>query len=190
MTSEEKRLRVRLARQPVPVPVLVLALTLVMALGTGAAEQKSCPVDKRVGLSLVYSTNRTGHPKLKTRLEQPTDNAAWNLDIELWTTKCESTGQSQIVLSASMDGPQQGGGDSKILHPDYTGPELTALMKIGTRVVRGKDWQWTDQDGNPPGKGTVVKEVNEAGWVEVQWDHGTQESYRMGNGGKYDLKLA
>lgn len=26
-----------------------------------------------------------------------------------------------------------------------TGPELASLMKIGTRVVRGKDWKWGDQ---------------------------------------------
>ena len=26
-----------------------------------------------------------------------------------------------------------------------SGPELAALMKIGTRVVRGQDWKWGDQ---------------------------------------------
>lgn len=26
-----------------------------------------------------------------------------------------------------------------------SGPELASLMKIGTRVVRGKDWKWGDQ---------------------------------------------
>lgn len=26
-----------------------------------------------------------------------------------------------------------------------SGPELAALMKIGTRVVRGVDWKWGDQ---------------------------------------------
>lgn len=25
------------------------------------------------------------------------------------------------------------------------GPELAAMMKIGTRVVRGQDWKWGDQ---------------------------------------------
>lgn len=28
-----------------------------------------------------------------------------------------------------------------------TGPELAALMKLGTRVVRGADWKWGDQVG-------------------------------------------
>lgn len=26
-----------------------------------------------------------------------------------------------------------------------SGPELAAMMKIGTRVVRGVDWKWGDQ---------------------------------------------
>ena len=26
-----------------------------------------------------------------------------------------------------------------------SGPELAAMMKIGTRVMRGQDWKWGDQ---------------------------------------------
>lgn len=29
--------------------------------------------------------------------------------------------------------------------PDLTGPEISAMLKIGTRVVRGLDWKWGDQ---------------------------------------------
>ena len=31
--------------------------------------------------------------------------------------------------------------------PEYqmTGPEMAALVKIGTRLVRGEDWKWADQ---------------------------------------------
>lgn len=71
-----------------------------------------------------------------------------------------------------------------------TGMELAALMKIGTRVVRGVDWKWGDQDGPPPGEGRVIGELGEDGWIRVQWDNGTTNSYRMGKEGKYDLKLA
>lgn len=38
----------------------------------------------------------------------------------------------------------------------------TFIMKrlhIGTRVVRGVDWKWRDQDGNPPVTGTVIGEL-------------------------------
>ena len=61
-------------------------------------------------------------------------------------------------------------------------------MKIGTRVVRGTDWTWSDQDGN--GEGKVIRELNDNGWIKVQWDNGYEDSYRMGHSGKYDLKLA
>ncbi|XP_064637694.1 E3 ubiquitin-protein ligase HERC2-like isoform X2 [Lineus longissimus] len=71
-----------------------------------------------------------------------------------------------------------------------TGAELAALMKIGTRVVRGVDWKWADQDGPPPSMGTVIGELGEDGWIRVQWDTGSTNSYRMGKEGKYDLKLA
>ncbi|XP_058847598.1 E3 ubiquitin-protein ligase HECTD1-like isoform X3 [Acipenser ruthenus] len=59
----------------------------------------------------------------------------------------------------------------------------------GARVVRGIDWKWRDQDGNPLGEGTVTGEVHN-GWIDVTWDAGGSNSYRMGAEGKYDLKLA
>ena len=84
-------------------------------------------------------------------------------------------------------------------------------MVIGARVVRGLDWKWRDQDGNPQieGKtlnfapcvhldvqwlvssftlGTVTGELHN-GWIDVTWDHGGSNSYRMGAEGKFDLKL-
>ncbi|XP_054270101.1 E3 ubiquitin-protein ligase HERC2 isoform X2 [Macrosteles quadrilineatus] len=77
--------------------------------------------------------------------------------------------------------------------PDLTalsGPEMSRLLKIGTRVVRGIDWKWGDQDGPPPGEGRVIGELGEDGWIRVQWDNGATNSYRMGKEGKFDLKLA
>ena len=39
-------------------------------------------------------------------------------------------------------------------------------MIPGSRVCRGIDWKWKDQDGSPPGLGTVTGEVhNGQGWV-------------------------
>ncbi|KAG5675368.1 hypothetical protein PVAND_005277 [Polypedilum vanderplanki] len=57
----------------------------------------------------------------------------------------------------------------------------------GARVVRGVDWRWDDQDGAT--EGTVTGEIHN-GWIDVKWDHGLRNSYRMGAEGKYDLKLA
>lgn len=44
-----------------------------------------------------------------------------------------------------------------------TGADLAKLMKIGTRIVRGADWKWGDQDGPPPGEGRIISEVGEDG---------------------------
>ncbi|XP_048855280.1 LOW QUALITY PROTEIN: E3 ubiquitin-protein ligase HERC2 [Brienomyrus brachyistius] len=71
-----------------------------------------------------------------------------------------------------------------------SGPELAAMMKIGTRVMRGLDWKWGDQDGPAPALGRVIGELGEDGWIRVQWDTSSTNSYRMGKEGKYDLKLA
>ena len=68
------------------------------------------------------------------------------------------------------------------------GAELAKQMKIGSRVVRGQDWKWGDQDGH--GEGRVIGELGDDGWIRVQWDNASTNSYRMGKEGKYDLKLA
>lgn len=62
-------------------------------------------------------------------------------------------------------------------------------MVIGARVVRGLDWKWRDQDGTPGAEGIVTGELHN-GWIDVTWDHGSSNSYRMGAEGKFDLKLA
>lgn len=62
-------------------------------------------------------------------------------------------------------------------------------ITTGARVIRGVDWRWDDQDGSPTGEGTVSGEIHN-GWIDVKWDHGIRNSYRMGAEGKYDLKLA
>ncbi|KAK3576282.1 hypothetical protein CHS0354_036017 [Potamilus streckersoni] len=59
----------------------------------------------------------------------------------------------------------------------------------GARVKRGMDWKWRDQDGIPPGEGIVSGDLHN-GWIDVTWDAGGSNSYRMGAEGKYDLQLA
>ncbi|XP_014251481.1 E3 ubiquitin-protein ligase HERC2 isoform X1 [Cimex lectularius] len=72
----------------------------------------------------------------------------------------------------------------------FNGSDVAAMLQIGTRVVRGPDWKWGDQDGSPPGEGRVIAELGEDGWIRVQWENGSSNSYRMGKEGKFDLKLA
>uniref|UniRef100_A0A2P2I0N7 E3 ubiquitin-protein ligase n=2 Tax=Hirondellea gigas TaxID=1518452 RepID=A0A2P2I0N7_9CRUS len=68
--------------------------------------------------------------------------------------------------------------------------QMLKKMVVGARVVRGIDWKWRDQDGSPPWEGTITGELHN-GWIDVTWDHGASNSYRMGSeGGRYDLKLS
>ena len=69
--------------------------------------------------------------------------------------------------------------------------QMAKLMKPGVRVVRGKDWDWYDQDGNGPG--TVIRmEASDPfkNWWKIEWDDKSkpQRIYKMG-AGKYDLKI-
>jgi len=65
--------------------------------------------------------------------------------------------------------------------------DLPKLQK-NDRVVRGPSWKWGNQDGGEGSVGTVCK-VKDNGWVEVKWDNGNSNSYRMGEDGKQDLVL-
>lgn len=47
----------------------------------------------------------------------------------------------------------------------------------------------TDHPTNHLVPGTVTGDLH-SGWIDVTWDHGGSNSYRMGAEGKYDLKLA
>lgn len=60
-------------------------------------------------------------------------------------------------------------------------------LKVGDQVLRGPDWKWEQQDGGPGHLGTVLKPVDEDGWVEVQWENGASNTYRWGNEMKYDI---
>ena len=73
--------------------------------------------------------------------------------------------------------------------PTY-GPELAALIKVGTRVVRGKDWKWGNDDGGGKGTITDLKALGLPGCFQVQWDAGLEGIYRMGAQGSYELQLA
>ena len=61
------------------------------------------------------------------------------------------------------------------------------LLPVGSRVIRGPDWKWGNQDG--PGEGTVVANDMHTGWVEVHWDTDVYNSYRMGAENKFDLRI-
>ncbi|CAI7989113.1 E3 ubiquitin-protein ligase MIB2 [Geodia barretti] len=65
---------------------------------------------------------------------------------------------------------------------------------VGARVVRGRDWRWSDQDGGAGREGTVV---DVCGWQSessrsvavVEWrESALKRKYRLGHKGKVDLQ--
>jgi len=57
---------------------------------------------------------------------------------------------------------------------------------LGTRVVRGPDWKWDEQDGGDGHMGTVRKYKNSEE-VIIVWDKGTVANYRCND--SYDLRI-
>ncbi|XP_061168837.1 uncharacterized protein LOC133178091 [Saccostrea echinata] len=66
----------------------------------------------------------------------------------------------------------------------------SSMPSVGTRVRRGHDWAWGDQDSH--GVGTVVGHSTKVGWINVEWDNGNRLNYRYGYNGEfeaYDLTI-
>ena len=68
--------------------------------------------------------------------------------------------------------------------------KIKILTTPGTKVRRGPDWKWNDQDGN--GIGIVVGTADIAGCVTVKWENnGQQDCYRVGaDKGQFDIEVA
>ena len=60
-------------------------------------------------------------------------------------------------------------------------------LTVGTRVQRGPDWKWDDQDGGAGRLGTVTTAPTEESWARVEWDSGGSNTYRWGHEDAYDL---
>ena len=57
---------------------------------------------------------------------------------------------------------------------------------IGSRVIRGPDWKWKNQDGGEGHCGTV-RAFEGTRDVVVIWDNGTSANYRCA--GAFDLRI-
>lgn len=77
-------------------------------------------------------------------------------------------------------GGATGGLDSSIT-------ETKEMPPIGSRVRRGPDWRWDNQDDNLPG--TVVAHKSR-GYLTVEWDNGNRGKYRYGaESGAKDVRM-
>lgn len=68
-------------------------------------------------------------------------------------------------------------------------PVTRANAEIMIKVVRGKDWKWSDEDGGPGKVGTVVH-LNEDGTVSVYWHSLNEMKCHYRYAGAYDLCIA
>ena len=59
----------------------------------------------------------------------------------------------------------------------------------GLRVVRGSDWKWDDQDGGEGYVGTGTGDKTSNGWMNILWDCGKKNDYRIGAQDATDLRL-
>ena len=72
-----------------------------------------------------------------------------------------------------------------------TRPLGPGFHPVGTRVVRGRDWECGDQDGGVGGEGVVVAVDNEDDWSKIRWDfNGQTNSYYNGKDGHLDVDRA
>lgn len=66
--------------------------------------------------------------------------------------------------------------------------QAAMALPAGTRVKRGPDWKWEDQDKGGFGTVTRRSDVDDS-WLVVRWDHGVSEAYRYGADGAFDLTV-
>ncbi len=121
-------------------------------------------------------------------------------------------GRSDIVAGNRYRGDEK---EPFLLVPDSEGPWLAlvthrgenapprpATLPAGTRVRRGPDWRYNNQDVSAGNLGTVIRQDSEEKyvpgvWLRVRWDNtdrlaGHEDVYRWGGGAKgnfYDLEV-
>uniref|UniRef100_A0A8W8LGG7 MIB/HERC2 domain-containing protein n=1 Tax=Magallana gigas TaxID=29159 RepID=A0A8W8LGG7_MAGGI len=81
-------------------------------------------------------------------------------------------------------------GDDNDVSEDRFKERYSDMPCAGTRVRRGRHWNYENQDDH--GVGTVIGHSEEVGWLNVEWDNGKQFSYRFGHNGiseNYDLQV-
>lgn len=102
----------------------------------------------------------------------------------------KSKGGATVAKTASITQVTRTPGGPNIL--PFFGIDIFKYIKVGSRVVRGADWSWGNQDGGGPGTVSSWYGNNPlTQQVMVEWDKGEIgiANYRVGAHGKYDLYL-
>ncbi|XP_070543806.1 uncharacterized protein [Ptychodera flava] len=133
-----------------------------------------------------YTTDR-----LQATLTDP-DGKVKQLDVSrgsnCYRVKFREDAEGLYDLSLTVDGYSMPGSPFTI-HV-MSGENMAAQMKVGTVVIRGRDWSYGSEDGNPPGTGEITAERQYSGLITVKWSStGICRQYFMKEG-IYRCKLA
>jgi hypothetical protein len=130
------------------------------------------------------------------QLEAPQDAQGWR-HVRILQTGRNGTNKNYLSLSgfelygsvvtATTDRPGRLIMEMEAAARQHARRQVHKIV-VGARVIRGHDWKWENQDGGLGGCGTVQGDISE-GWVDVRWDHGESNRYRMGAQNSYDLQL-
>ena len=104
--------------------------------------------------------------------------------------KAHMAASTARAAHAKLEHRQGSSADPRVMRWEM--PSLAAKLPLGTRVKRGRDWRWGDQDGGAGNMGTVVVDVGlvGVGWASVRWDDAEgQSTYRVGHKGACDLAV-
>lgn len=120
-------------------------------------------------------------------VDPPADERGWRWFRLIMTGPNSSGSNSYLSLSGiELYGRVVGVHDGPLVdEPDQVEP---SAIRPGMRVTRGPDWKWNNQNGSPTGQGTVTSAPRN-GWVDVRWDSGSTNSYRMGAEQRFDLTV-
>lgn len=95
---------------------------------------------------------------------------------------------SDCTLVPDPDGPFL----ALVTHRGKNAPPRPEVLPVGTRVRRGPDWIWGDDDGGAGCLGTIIgRSCLGLGWCEVLWDDGVSQDATFGAtvNGKLDYDL-
>ena len=80
----------------------------------------------------------------------------------MWSVSYFLRKKGKVEIALSVCGTQADGS------PFTFDAEKVQEVSVGTKVVRGPDWKWAEQDGGEGSKGEIV-DVKSNGWVLVKW---------------------
>ncbi|XP_071117252.1 uncharacterized protein [Haliotis cracherodii] len=114
---------------------------------------------------------------------------AANIDIIIDSLSADftTTEKNKIasIVRDMLDLEEKDAGDTTLFDNIHENTGCHGLPPLGTRVARGPDWKWANEDTDCAG--TVINHGPEYGMLWVLWDNTLSNTYRYGYYGSYDV---